>query len=468
MPIDKIEDLLARTETPVGEIELYNKAIVGDVAGNEWLDAVVRGLNGGTSPEKKLADRPLIKKMIGMTKGLLVPDLSDPSRSLNLAPWGGTRIADILRSLPFKFDHLPEHIAELWSISSHAKHPNVFHLVYEGTELKVPIDLLGRLAPEMLFGADNVARFGANMPFLCKLLNSGSWKKERLELEELFKFFGKNVRVSEWNDHDLMSALDNLCTELSDKADKTASRLRELRQKMLEANLSVQVHPPKGYRSNEPSKTEAWVILEAEKGAGIYLGLKEGVTKEMMQEALDAGENITEHLNFVEVKPGDVFFIPAGTPHSVGAGILLYEPQETSESTFRYYDYDREPKRELHVKDALASTNWNAPSGKAAVEFYRRRAVKKNPNLYSLIDEETFKLDQVTLAKGNVYSGGTSSGVQGITVIEGKISILSAGEKIKYAVLVAGGSAILPAALGSYSIIADGERKARLMIVSTA
>ncbi|MBT7461479.1 MAG: class I mannose-6-phosphate isomerase, partial [Waddliaceae bacterium] len=106
-------------------------------------------------------------------------------------------------------------------------------------------------------------------------------------------------------------------------------------------NLSVQVHPKDGDFVDKPSKTEAWYILAAEEGAGIYLGLKEGVTKEEFEECMRSGEDVSVFLNFVEVHPGDVYFIPAGTLHAIGSGITLLEVQETSESTFRAYDWGR-------------------------------------------------------------------------------------------------------------------------------
>lgn len=126
------------------------------------------------------------------------------------------------------------------------------------------------------------------------------------------------------------------------------------------ADLSVQVHPDDSYALiNEGSlgKTEMWYIVDADEGAGIYLGFREDVSKETVETAIRNGK-LTDYLNFYEVKSGDCFFIPAGTVHAIGAGCLILEIQENSNITYRVYDYNRTDKngkpRELHVEKALS------------------------------------------------------------------------------------------------------------------
>lgn len=127
-------------------------------------------------------------------------------------------------------------------------------------------------------------------------------------------------------------------------------------------NLSVQVHPSDEYAlANENSfgKTEMWYIVEAEQGAGIYLGFNRDVTKEEYETAIKE-KRLTEVLNFYEVKAGECYFIPSGTIHAIGKGCLICEIQQNSNLTYRVYDYGRKDKngneRELHIEKALQVT----------------------------------------------------------------------------------------------------------------
>ena len=124
-------------------------------------------------------------------------------------------------------------------------------------------------------------------------------------------------------------------------------------------DLSIQVHPGDelaAQRHNAYGKTEMWYVIHAEKGALINSGLNREVTREEYVEFLENGK-LTEILCFEETFPGDVFFIPAGRIHAIGKGILLAEIQQTSDVTYRIYDYERRDKegkiRELHNDLAL-------------------------------------------------------------------------------------------------------------------
>ena len=128
-------------------------------------------------------------------------------------------------------------------------------------------------------------------------------------------------------------------------------------------DLSVQVHPSDEYalvHENSFGKTEMWYIVEAEQGAGIYLGFKKSVTQEEYENAIK-NNTLTELLNFFEVKAGDCYFIPSGTIHAIGTGCLICEIQQNSNLTYRVYDYGRKDKngntRELHVEKALKVTS---------------------------------------------------------------------------------------------------------------
>lgn len=124
-------------------------------------------------------------------------------------------------------------------------------------------------------------------------------------------------------------------------------------------DLSIQIHPDDEYaleNENEYGKNEMWYVIDAEPGAYLYCGLSKDVSKEEIEDRIK-NNTITEVLNRVDVKPGDVVMVKAGTIHAIGAGILICEIQQNSNCTYRMYDYDRRDKfgnpRELHVAKAL-------------------------------------------------------------------------------------------------------------------
>ena len=117
--------------------------------------------------------------------------------------------------------------------------------------------------------------------------------------------------------------------------------------------LSVQVHPNDEYARLHhacPGKTEMWHVLAAEPGARIAAGFREPLTREQAAAAAESGD-IEHLLQWLDAKPGDTFFIPAGTVHAIGAGLTICEIQQRSDITYRLYDYGR--PRELHLKDGL-------------------------------------------------------------------------------------------------------------------
>jgi mannose-6-phosphate isomerase len=137
--------------------------------------------------------------------------------------------------------------------------------------------------------------------------------------------------------------------------------------KFLDANdrLSVQVHPndeqAKRFDPEENGKTEAWVVVDAKPGSRLYAGLKEGVTADQLRTASEKG-TVEELLHSFEVTPGECVFIPAGTVHAIGEGILLAEIQQMSNLTFRLYDWGRTGSdgqpRPVHVDKAIACTDF--------------------------------------------------------------------------------------------------------------
>ena len=136
-------------------------------------------------------------------------------------------------------------------------------------------------------------------------------------------------------------------------------------------SLSVQVHPGDAYahkNENKQGKSEAWIILDAKPGSKLVYGIRNDVTAEMLETAAEKGRALEELLNYVEVSKGDVYSIPAGTVHAIGEGIVLYEIQQSSDITYRFYDWDRRDehgnKRTLHAKQALDVATLGSPPEK--------------------------------------------------------------------------------------------------------
>ncbi|MCE5344164.1 MAG: class I mannose-6-phosphate isomerase [Eubacteriales bacterium] len=132
--------------------------------------------------------------------------------------------------------------------------------------------------------------------------------------------------------------------------------------KLLAANsdLSVQVHPDDAYamaHEGKLGKTEAWVILNADKGAKLRYGLREDVTRESLEKALLSGEDVEPLLNTVQVTAGEVFYMPSGMVHAIGGSVTLYEIQQSSDVTYRLWDYNRVDAkgetRPLHIRQSL-------------------------------------------------------------------------------------------------------------------
>jgi len=120
--------------------------------------------------------------------------------------------------------------------------------------------------------------------------------------------------------------------------------------------LSVQVHPDDTYaqaHGGVRGKTEMWHILHAEPDAMIALGLREPVSRERLRSAALIG-GIVDLLEWIPVRAGDTFFIPAGTIHALGAGLTALEIQQFCDITYRLFDYQRKPERPLHLDDSLA------------------------------------------------------------------------------------------------------------------
>ena len=146
--------------------------------------------------------------------------------------------------------------------------------------------------------------------------------------------------------------------------------------------LSIQVHPDDEYariHENQYGKTEMWYIVDAKPGAKLVYGLQ-NYNKESFAEAAKTGDT-EKFMNFVDVKKGDCFFIPSGCVHAIGEGILIAEVQQSSDVTYRVFDYNRRDKqgnlRELHVAKALDVIKDYTPEEMDDIRFEKSRSPEK-------------------------------------------------------------------------------------------
>jgi mannose-6-phosphate isomerase len=198
--------------------------------------------------------------------------------------------------------------------------------------------------------------------------------------------------------------------------------------KLLDAqdNLSVQVHPSdataKHLAPKEGGKTEAWVVLERTGSATIYLGLKRGVGRNTLQREIAAGR-VPNCLQQFHPAEHDCYFVPAGTVHALGGGLVILEVQQTSDATFRIYDWGRvEPAgkaRPLHIEDALAALDEHGAAAGA-----RRPAHTELP-MERLVECEHFYLGWRRMS-GPV----TLNGLHMVFVVAGNCTLTAGAETL--------------------------------------
>ena len=224
--------------------------------------------------------------------------------------------------------------------------------------------------------------------------------------------------------------------------------------KFIDANdkLSVQVHPDNDfankYENGQLGKSEMWYVLDAKPNSKLIYGLKQGVTSETMKKSIENG-TLEEILNYVPVKKGDYFYIPAGTIHAICEGHLIAEIQQSSNLTYRVYDYNRRDKdgnkRELHTEKAINATNYNADA------YKKSENVIEKQNGYSvsrLVDCEYFTVLKYIIDK-KVSFKKQSDKFEMIICVEGNGTLLY--NDCAYEINK-GDSFFIPAAITEYSI----------------
>jgi len=238
--------------------------------------------------------------------------------------------------------------------------------------------------------------------------------------------------------------------------------------KLLDANrrLSVQVHPDDAYarahENNELGKTEMWVVLHAEEGASIILGVNQHTTPASFRQALEEGR-LEQHLHEIPVRTGDFVCVPSGSLHAILDGLLIAEIQQSSDVTYRVYDWNRPghdgKPRPLHIEKALEVINFDQrePALPAARPLSGNIDGTKR---WQLCRNRYFAVERVEMAPGAIYydvCDGDSLEIWG--VVEGHAMIQGGSEEVK---LESVRFTLLPARLGRYTITA-GEAAVQLL-----
>ncbi|TWU59131.1 putative mannose-6-phosphate isomerase YvyI [Rubripirellula tenax] len=213
--------------------------------------------------------------------------------------------------------------------------------------------------------------------------------------------------------------------------------------KYLDCNrvLSVQVHPDDRYAAqmSQPDlgKTEAWYVVAADPGSLIYAGLKSDVNKATLREAVQAGQT-EQALHSFQPQVGDIVFIPAGTVHALGAGLVIAEIQQSSDTTFRLFDWNRVDEqgnsRPLHISKSLDVTDY------ASGPVMPRRPDEEVAGWQTMVQSDKFVMQLMT--KGVDTLGGDGK-FHIVTVPRGRVTLEFAGET---QTLGAGTTMLLPAA----------------------
>lgn len=212
-------------------------------------------------------------------------------------------------------------------------------------------------------------------------------------------------------------------------------------------NLSIQVHPNDELakkRHNSFGKTEMWYIMQADEDARIIVGFKEKSNPDEYLENLK-NKTVLSILDDVKVKSGDVFFLETGTVHAIGAGLVVAEIQQTSDITYRIYDFDRVDAngntRELHVDLALEAINYNTVEAKVE---YTKNLNESN----EVVDCPYFTTNFIPL-DGEITVSKSGETFTVYMCVEGSFEIDYNNSKLQY---VKGDTVLLPAAMNSFSL----------------
>lgn len=222
--------------------------------------------------------------------------------------------------------------------------------------------------------------------------------------------------------------------------------------KLIDANdyLSIQVHPDDEValeRHNSFGKTEMWYVIDADEGGELIIGFKKDCTKEEYLKALESGD-LENLLHRVKVGKGDVFFIPAGLVHAIGKGVVLAEIQQTSDLTYRIYDYKRVDEsgkeRQLHTEEALDVIDFSAISDPKTVYSSSINEVE------TLVSCEYFTTNIVRFNEQIVRNYGQVDSFVVYMCMEGEFDIMCDGTNTK---VLKGETVLIPAKIENVELL---------------
>ena len=221
--------------------------------------------------------------------------------------------------------------------------------------------------------------------------------------------------------------------------------------------LSLQVHPNNQLAEElegpgQFGKTEAWHILDAEPDATLIAGLKPNTAFEELAESIRTG-SVIDHVQYVNVRQGDTVFMPAGTLHALGPGLLVYEVQQTSDWTYRVYDWGRPAteRRPLHIEKSIRVTraDFTAPITPSPATGDGTR--------HTLVECEYFTLEMLSGTSNAIDLDTAGESFHAMTVIEGKVVLRAGGEEVE---LEKFQTAVVPAQVGKYQFQPLGDCRA--------
>ncbi len=258
---------------------------------------------------------------------------------------------------------------------------------------------------------------------------------------------GKNLR---W-------LMENHAAEILGGAKPAAEGRFPLLCKILDARekLSLQVHPPanKAAELKGEPKTEMWFIADAAPDANLYVGLKRGVTRAEFEKKIADG-GVADCFHRLPVCAGDAMFLPSGRVHAIGSGLVIFEIQENSDTTYRVFDWNRVgldgKPRELHVAQSLASIDFSDfEPGLAEAKFAADGKIRKRP----LVNDPLFNVETWKLNSGDTGQLKPKK-LQIVAAVAGEIEIRSGSTAVK---LSAGCFSLIPASLERTEILAKSD-----------
>jgi mannose-6-phosphate isomerase len=261
------------------------------------------------------------------------------------------------------------------------------------------------------------------------------------------KFAGKSLR---W-------LMEHFPRELLGDAKSATGNRFPLLIKILDARekLSLQVHPPahKAAELKGEPKTEMWFIADAAPGAELFVGLKRGVTRAEFEKKISDG-SVADCFHRVPVRAGDVMFLPSGRVHAIGGGLVIFEIQQNSDTTYRVFDWNRVgldgKPRELHVAQSLASIDFSDFEPKLVEEkFSGGGKIKLRP----LVHDKLFNVEHLEMKNGAVAKLKEQK-LQIVAAVSRQIEIKGDSENVN---LSSGQFCLIPASLERTEIFAKSD-----------